>query len=225
MRVDARDPGPQPREAVAERLVLDEDRVEALVVAARAARRRRTSGTGTRSRRRRRTRRRDSRGRRAGSRTASTDARMLAPSSAMRAASGCGFSSSAAIRFGGRFQTLLNQSTKTCTSARRARLARVERRLGNAALEPVDDRRRVARRPRRRRRAPARAAGRSPPRPASGRAGRRRPSRSRRPCGRRRARRARRSSRTGSGRRAGRSEKLALEPVLASEPDELERPW
>ena len=45
---------------------------------------------------------------------------MLALQAAIRAASGCGFSSSAAIRFGGRFQTLLNHETKTCTSARRA---------------------------------------------------------------------------------------------------------
>ena len=62
----------------------------------------------------------------------------------MRAASGCGFSSSAAIRFGGRFQTLLNQSTNTRTSARRAGSRGKSGGSGKRALEPIDDRRRVA---------------------------------------------------------------------------------
>ena len=42
------------------------------------------------------------------------------PSSSTRVRSGSGPSSSAASRFGGRFQTWLNQSTKTSASARRA---------------------------------------------------------------------------------------------------------
>ncbi len=45
---------------------------------------------------------------------------MRAKSSAIRPASGSGFSSSATIRFGGRFQIWLNQSRNVSTSARRA---------------------------------------------------------------------------------------------------------
>ena len=63
---------------------------------------------------------------------------MLALQAAIRAASGCGFSSSAAIRFGGRFQTLLNHDDEDLHLGPARGLARVERRLGNAALEPVE---------------------------------------------------------------------------------------
>src|SRR6266702_3170115 len=55
--------------------------------------------------------------------------------------SGSVFSSSAAIRFGGRFQTRLNQSTKIRASARR--VERIERRFRKAALEVLEDNGRV----------------------------------------------------------------------------------
>ena len=108
-------------------------------------------------------------------------------------------SSASAITFGGRFQTRLNQSTKTSTSARRAGSAGKSGGSGKRALRwrgwPSSRGRLVAVDQHRHERRPLTA------RPASGRPRRRRSTRSRAPCTRPRARRARRSSRTGSGRR------------------------
>ena len=49
----------------------------------------------------------------------------------------------AAIRFGGRFQTRLNQSTKTPHLGAPRWIRRIERRLGEALLEVLEDHRRV----------------------------------------------------------------------------------
>ena len=69
---------------------------------------------------------------------------MLALQAAIRAASGCGFSSSAAIRFGGALPDVVEPRDEDLHLGPPRGLARVERRLGHAALEPVDDRGRVA---------------------------------------------------------------------------------
>ena len=81
-------------------------------------------------------------------------------SSAIRARSGSGFSSSAAIRFGGRFQTWLNQSRKRPQLRAARGVGREERRLGEALLEVLEDRAASRRGRGRRRRGPARAPGR-----------------------------------------------------------------
>ena len=146
----------------------------------------------------------------------SSDRAISAPSVAMRAASGLTWPSSASIAFGARLPDAVEPVDEDDAFGPTRRVARVERRVGVALLQVLEDVRRVGDD------APvvlehghelwplaATTGLRSP--------GRRRPARPRDPCRRARARRARRSSRRGSGRgaRRGRLPNRAREPGRA----------